>query len=123
MNTINTCLLTASLALASLTTQAQTTPTFISYPTLTPDGQTIVFSYAGDLWKVAPEGGQALRLTAMRGDEIAPRVSPDGQWLAFSPNPFGNHDVYMMPLAGAALRQPSPHATSDEVDTDRQTNA
>src|SRR5690606_5071652 len=117
MNTINACLLTAILAFASLAAHAQTSPTFISYPTLSPDGQTIVFSYAGDLWKVAANGGQALRLTAMRGDEIAPRISPDGQWLAFSANQFGNHDVYVMPLAGGDIRQLSHHDASDEVDS------
>ena len=117
MNTINTCLLTATLAFSSLAAHAQTSPTFISYPTLTPDGQTVVFSYAGDLWKVDADGGQALRLTAMRGDEIAPRVSPDGQWLAFSANQFGNHDVYVMPLAGGDIRQLTHHDASDEVDS------
>ena len=117
MNTITTCLLTATLAFASLAGYAQATPTFISYPTLTPDGQTVVFSYAGDLWKVPAAGGQALRLTAMRGDEIAPRVSPDGQWLAFSANQFGSHDVYVMPLAGGDIRQLTHHDASDEVDS------
>jgi len=117
MNTINACLLTAILAFASLAAHAQTSPTFISYPTLSPDGQTIVFSYAGDLWKVAANGGQALRLTAMRGDEIAPRISPDGQWLAFSANQFGNHDIYVMPLAGGDIRQLTHHDASDEVDS------
>ncbi|MFB2121177.1 LpqB family beta-propeller domain-containing protein [Parapedobacter sp. 2B3] len=117
MNTINTCLLTATLAFASLAAPAQTSPTFISYPTLSPDGQLVVFSYAGDLWKVAADGGQAFRLTAMRGEEIAPRISPDGQWLAFSANQFGNHDVYVMPLEGGDIRQLTHHDASDEVDS------
>ena len=117
MNTINACLLTAVLAFASLSAHAQTSPTFISYPTLSPDGQTVVFSYSGDLWSVSSAGGQALRLTAMRGDETAPRISPDGQWLAFSANQFGNHDVYVMPLAGGDIRQLTHHDASDEVDS------
>src|SRR5690606_11351992 len=54
---------------------------------------------------------------AMRGDEIAPRISPDGQWLAFSANQFGKHDVYVMPLAGGDIRQLTHHDASDEVDS------
>ncbi|MGO1520556.1 MAG: hypothetical protein ACTHWQ_03385 [Sphingobacterium sp.] len=44
---------------------AQPQPSFLSNPTLSPDAQSIVFSYEGDLWKVPAVGGEALRLTAM----------------------------------------------------------
>ncbi len=44
----------------------------------------IVFHYAGDLWIVGREGGQARRLTAGPGQETNPCFSPDGQWLAFT---------------------------------------
>ena len=117
MNTFITCLSTAVLTLLTFVTNAQTSPTFISYPTLSPDGETVVFSYEGDLWRASVDGGQALRLTAMRGEEIAPRISPDGQWLAFSGNQFGNNDVYVMPLAGGDIRQLTHHDASDEVDS------
>ncbi len=118
MNTISICLLTATLAFTSPVAHAQlASPTFISHPTLSPDGQLVVFSYAGDLWKAPIAGGQALRLTAMRGEEIAPRISPDGNWLAFSANQFGNFDVYIMPLAGGDIRQLTHHDASDEVDS------
>jgi len=91
-------------------------PTFISYPTLSPDGQVVVFSFEGDLWKVPSSGGQASRLTAMRGEEIAARISPDGKWLAFSANQSGNFDVYVMPMEGGDIRQLTFHEANDEVD-------
>ncbi|EEI90994.1 peptidase, S41 family [Sphingobacterium spiritivorum ATCC 33300] len=100
-----------------LTVHAQSQASFFSYPTLSPDGQTIVFSYDGDLWKVAADGGLALRLTAMSGTEIAPRISPDGKWLAFSSNQNGNMDVYIMPLEGGDIRQLTYHDAGDEVDS------
>ena len=59
-------------------------------PTLSPDGKVIVFSYDGDLWKIPSTGGEALRLTGMDGNETLPRISPDGQWIAFSSTQFGN---------------------------------
>ncbi|WDF68841.1 S41 family peptidase [Sphingobacterium oryzagri] len=96
---------------------AQQQPTFLSYPTLSPDGNTIVFSFDGDLWKVPAQGGTALRLTAMDGDETASRISPDGKWLAFSSNQNGNMDIYTMPLDGGEIKQLTYHDGADEVDS------
>ena len=57
------------------------TARFLSDPCLTPDGQTVVFSYEGDLWKAAVADGIATRLTAMPGYETKARVSPMGNGL------------------------------------------
>src|SRR3978361_896532 len=90
---------------------------FTSYPTLTPDGKTVIFSYEGDLWKADIDNPVAVRLTAMQGEETSPRVSPDGKWLAFSSNQFGNNDVYVMPLAGGDIKQLTYHEANDQVDS------
>ena len=90
---------------------------FTSYPTLTPDGKTVIFSYEGDLWKTDLNNSVAVRLTAMQGEETHPHVSPDGKWLAFSSNQFGNNDVFVMPLAGGEVKQLTWHEASDEVDS------
>jgi tricorn protease-like protein len=45
---------------------------FLSNPTLTPDGQTVIFAYEGDLWKANASDGNATRLTAMQGYETSP---------------------------------------------------
>jgi len=96
---------------------AQEQPYFVSHPTLSRDAQTIVFSFEGDLWKTGIEGGIASRVTALPGDEINPKISPDGQWLAFSSNQFGNYDVFVMPLAGGDIRQLTHHDANDEVES------
>jgi tricorn protease len=90
---------------------------FTSYPTLTPDAKTVIFSYEGDLWKVDIGNPVATRLTAMQGEETSPHVSPDGKWLAFSSNQFGNNDVYVMPLAGGEIKQLTYHDANDQVDS------
>lgn len=90
---------------------------FTSYPTLTPDAKTVIFSYEGDLWKVDIGTPVAVRLTAMQGEETSPHVSPDGKWLAFSSNQFGNNDVYVMPLAGGEIRQLTYSDAGDQVDS------
>ncbi len=43
---------------------AQQNPLWLRYPALSPDGKTIVFSYKGDLYKVASAGGDAIRSDA-----------------------------------------------------------
>lgn len=90
---------------------------FTSYPTLTPDAKTVIFSYEGDLWKVDIGNPVAVRLTAMQGEETNPHVSPDGKWLAFSSNQFGNNDVYVMPLAGGEIKQLTYSDANDQVDS------
>lgn len=90
---------------------------FLSSPALTPDGQTILFSYEGDLWKVASNGGNAVRVTAMPGYETNPRISPDGQWIAFTGRQFGNTDVFVMPFAGGEIKQLTWHSSGDDVDS------
>ena len=88
---------------------------FLSNPTLTPDGQFIIFAFEGDLWRVSSDGGRALRLTAMQGYETSPRVSPDGKWIAFTGRQFGNGDIYIIPSQGGEIRQISFHSGNDEV--------
>jgi tricorn protease len=98
--------------------QAQNPETyFTTLPTLSPDAQIVIFTFEGDLWKVAAEGGLASRLTSMQGNEVRARVSPDGKWLAFSNDQMGNQDVYVMPLAGGAIKQLTFHEAYDQVDS------
>jgi Tol biopolymer transport system component/C-terminal processing protease CtpA/Prc len=112
-------LLFLSLAcIAGIAAVAQTTDAyFLSYPCLTPDGQTVVFSFEGDLWKAAVGNGQAVRLTAMQGYETNAKISPDGKWLAFTGRQLGNADVFVMPLAGGEIKQLTYHSANDEVNS------
>ncbi len=88
---------------------------FLSNPTLTPDGETVIFSYEGDLWKAAVKDGQATRITAMQGYETSARVSPDGKWIAFSGRQYGNADVFIMSINGGDIKQLTFHSSADEV--------
>ncbi|RYZ19695.1 MAG: peptidase S41, partial [Chitinophagaceae bacterium] len=88
---------------------------FLSNPCLTPDGQTVIFSFEGDLWKAAVKDGAATRLTAMQGYETNPQVSPDGKWIAFTGRQYGNGDVFIMPVGGGDVTQITYHSSNDEV--------
>lgn len=110
-------LICLSACFMGVVSYAQDPAYFTSHPTISPDGKTIIFSFAGDLWSSSSAGGQANRITALPGEESNPRISPDGKWLAFSSNQFGNLDVFVMPLEGGTIQQLTYHDANDEVDS------
>ncbi|MCZ6675108.1 MAG: protease, partial [Verrucomicrobia bacterium] len=77
---------------------AQGTEGYYRYPALHKD--TIVFSAESDLWTVAVKGGLARRLTSHPGEELYPRISPDGKTLSFTGSYEGPGQLYTMPLEG-----------------------
>ena len=68
-------------------------------------GDNIVFSYAGDLYRVGIDGGTAQKLTSHVGYEVFPRISPDGQTVAFTGQYDGNTEVYTIPVTGGEPRR------------------
>jgi len=76
---------------------------------------TIAFVYAGDLWTVPHQGGDAKRLTAGGGRVSDVAFSPDGAQIAYTGDYDGNVDVYVMPSAGGLPRRLTYHPERDEV--------
>jgi tricorn protease len=75
----------------------------------------VAFSYLGDIWIANEDGSQPSRLTINTAREIYPRFSPDGRWIAFSSNRFGNNDVFVMPSTGGTPRQLTYFSGGDDV--------
>lgn len=75
------------------------------YPSISPDGSTVVFSWRGDLWKVGANGGTALRLTRHPQDDLASAWSPCGTMIAFNSTRDGYLNVWLMDADGANIRQ------------------
>ncbi len=82
-------------------------------PAISPDGRTIAFSYRGDLWTVPATGGTAAPLTVHPAWDGAPVWSPDGQWIAFASDRYGNLDVFVMPAAGGEARRLTFHSADE----------
>jgi tricorn protease len=75
----------------------------------------VVFVYAGDLWVASIKGGQARRLTSHAGDELYPKFSPDGKWIAFTGQYDGNSDVFVVPASGGEPKRLTYHPGNDMV--------
>lgn len=89
------------------------TPLLLQKPTLSRDH--IVFVYAGDLWIVGRDGGEARRLTTGIGIETDPHFSPDGSLIAFTGEYDGNVDVFVMRAAGGTPRRLTFHPSRDSA--------
>ncbi|WP_428940814.1 S41 family peptidase [Fontivita pretiosa] len=75
------------------------------YPSISPDGSQIVFSWRGDLWKVASKGGDAIRLTSHPQDDLQSAWSRDGKLIAFASTRSGTLNLHVMNADGTGLRQ------------------
>ncbi len=73
----------------------------------------IAFVYAGSVWIMDRNDGEASRLTAQPGDESSPVFSPNGEQLALSKNVGGNIDVYVVSATGGELRRLTYHPRLD----------
>ncbi len=68
-------------------------------------GDKVVFCHAGDLWVASADGGTAVRLTTHPGQELFPKFSPDGNWVAFTGQYDGDEQVYIIPTDGGVPKQ------------------
>src|SRR3954462_4855257 len=94
---------TAAATLAAVTVSAAPGVHFFQRPAM--NRTEIVFSYAGDLWRVPREGGVATRLTGGTGFETEAVFSPDGKTLAFTGEYDGNVDVFTVSATGGTPKR------------------
>src|SRR5437867_11035358 len=85
----------------------------LRHPTVSRDS--VAFEYAGDLWVVSRNGGQARRVTSTQGVETDPYFSPDGSQIAFTSTVAGNTDVYVVPTSGGDPKRLTYHPGIDRV--------
>ncbi len=101
------------ISLLIQSTKAQVNARMLQYPDVS--ATHITFTYGGDVWIVAKEGGTAYKLTSAKGTELLARFSPDGKQIAFSGNYNGNVDVYVMPSMGGLPKRITYHGMPDRL--------
>lgn len=103
----------ASMALSLGAYASEDNPLWLRYPSISPDGKYIAFTYQGDIYKVSSEGGKAERLTTNSAYDYKPVWSPDGKQIAFASdrNRMGMN-LYIMNSEGGEARLLSKHTTN-----------
>jgi len=78
-----------------------------------PAGDRIVFVADGNVWSVDKNGGAAERLTSAPGQDMFPRVSPDGKWIAYTEASKAGTDIWVIPAWGGAARRLTFHPATE----------
>ena len=86
---------------------------WLRYPAISPDGTTLVFTWQGDLWRIPASGGEATRLTSHPGHDHRAVWSPDGRYLAFASDRFGNFQIFLIPAQGGEPRRLTFHSADE----------
>src|SRR4029077_12600233 len=70
-----------------------------------PDGQTLAYQESApvtgfDIWMFRLSDRRAQPFLQTRFNEISPRFSPDGSWLAYASDESGRYEIYVQPFPG-----------------------
>lgn len=106
-------LTTLAAFLAALNLMAGEAPLWMRYPSISPDGEKIAFTYKGSIYIVDSEGGEAMQLTQSKTYDYEPVWSPDSKTLAFASNRYGNFDVYTIPATGGIPQRLTTNSASE----------
>ena len=102
-------LLTAFIAISASAENAL----WLRYPSISPDGKNVAFSYKGDIYLVDSEGGEARQLTSNPAYDYSPVWSPDGKIVAFASDRYGNFDIYKVSIDGGVPVRLTTHSAKE----------
>ncbi|MEG2493607.1 MAG: S41 family peptidase [Rikenellaceae bacterium] len=96
---------TLLLSVAFLTARAQEDPLWLRRSAISPNGETIAFTYKGDIYTVPTNGGQAKAVTTNPGYDTCPIWSPDSKNIAFASDREGGMDIYIVSAMGGSPKR------------------
>ena len=97
-------LLTAWAALSAAGALADA-PLWIRDVAISPDGQSIAFTYKGDIFSVPSGGGEARQLTSNEAFDSKPVWTPDGKRIVFRSDREGSDDIFIMNANGGSVKR------------------
>ena len=100
------------IAFAAISASAENV-LWLRYPSISPDGKTVAFSYKGDLYLIGSDGGEARQLTSNPAYDYSPVWSPDGKTIAFASDRYGNFDIYAVSIDGGVPVRITTHSAKD----------
>lgn len=107
-----TILTTLFLALSTIFLWAES-PLWLRYPSISPDGTKIAFSYQGDIFVVSTQGGRALQLTRHEAHDTYPIWTPNSNEIIFASDRFGNFDLFKMNAEGGSATRLTFHSGNE----------
>ncbi|MCY3698577.1 MAG: amidohydrolase family protein [Gemmatimonadetes bacterium] len=79
---------------------------------VSPDGETIVFDYLGNLFTIPMGGGDATQLTSGMAFDAQPRFSPDGARIVYTSDYDGGQNIWIRSVDGSDTTQISRGAAN-----------
>ncbi len=89
---------------------------YFRHPAISAGGETVAFSYGGDIYTVPSSGGAAKLVVAGEAFDSHPSFSPDGRYLAFTSSRSGGGDVYTLDLESGDVKRLTYHSSADTVE-------
>lgn len=90
---------------SQITQTQDTTPLWMRYCSISPNGKTIAFTYKGDIYTVPVNGGKAQQLTTNPSYDSQPIWSPNSKTIAFTSDRMGSLDVYIINSNGGVPKR------------------
>ncbi len=107
-------LLLTVVSLATAFGMAAESPLWLRDVAVSPDGETVAFTYKGDIYTVPFAGGKATRLTTSQAFDGNPVWSPDGTQIAFASDREGSMDIFIVPAtSGTPVRLTTNNAGNE----------
>ena len=108
-----TLLAVSAFLMLAFTAASQDSPLWIRRNAISPDGNTIAFTYKGDIYLVDSNGGRARQLTTNTAYDSTPLWSEDGKEIVFSSYREKSKDIYKVSADGGQPYRLTSHTGNE----------